>query len=228
MGGSAAMPAAVSIGAAAGASVGSPAKALVPASPAAVRAPPVAHGTPPAASAGTSSAVAPPLPGTPLAAAPAAVPAASASPPPEAAAAPAAAAAPRSPKELQTKRDRCWTCKKKTGLTGFECRCGFVFCGTHRYADEVGGQIEDGAALLSVLSWRRVGIDGGGSCHGLVLCPAAQPSRDGGKRPYSTALPLPSYPHLQHACTFDYVAHDRGVLDKRNPKVVGDKLGEKV
>lgn len=140
MGGSAAMPAAVSLGAAAGASVGSPAKSLVPASPAAVRAPPVAHGTSPAASAATSSAVAPPLPGTPLAAAPA-VPAAS--PPPEAAAAeavaaPAAAAAPRSPKELQTKRDRCWTCKKKTGLTGFECRCGFVFCGTHRYADEVG------------------------------------------------------------------------------------------
>lgn len=39
---------------------------------------------------------------------------------------------------------------------------------------------------------------------------------------------LPSPPRPQHACTFDYVAHDRGVLDKRNPKVVGDKLGEKV
>ena len=33
---------------------------------------------------------------------------------------------------------------------------------------------------------------------------------------------------LQHGCTFDYVAHDRGVLDKLNPKVVGDKLGAKI
>lgn len=51
-------------------------------------------------------------------------------------AAAATAAAVLTPKELQTKRDRCWGCKKKVGLLGFECRCGFIFCGTHRYADE--------------------------------------------------------------------------------------------
>lgn len=32
---------------------------------------------------------------------------------------------------------RCGQCKKKVGLTGFDCRCGIVFCGMHRYADQV-------------------------------------------------------------------------------------------
>ncbi|KAI5674068.1 hypothetical protein M9H77_14432 [Catharanthus roseus] len=31
---------------------------------------------------------------------------------------------------------RCSTCKKKVGLTGFECRCGNLFCGSHRYSDK--------------------------------------------------------------------------------------------
>lgn len=32
--------------------------------------------------------------------------------------------------------NRCTTCKKRVGLTGFSCRCGNLFCGTHRYSDE--------------------------------------------------------------------------------------------
>ncbi|KAK4785821.1 hypothetical protein SAY86_002510 [Trapa natans] len=31
---------------------------------------------------------------------------------------------------------RCTTCKKRVGLTGFSCRCGNLFCGTHRYSDK--------------------------------------------------------------------------------------------
>lgn len=31
---------------------------------------------------------------------------------------------------------RCNTCKKKVGLTGFKCRCGNLFCGSHRYSDK--------------------------------------------------------------------------------------------
>lgn len=31
---------------------------------------------------------------------------------------------------------RCTTCKKKVGLTGFNCRCGNLFCGSHRYSDK--------------------------------------------------------------------------------------------
>jgi len=33
------------------------------------------------------------------------------------------------------KRNRCLTCKKRVGLTGFECRCGGLFCSMHRYSD---------------------------------------------------------------------------------------------
>ncbi|XP_078181684.1 A20/AN1-like zinc finger family protein [Carex rostrata] len=32
--------------------------------------------------------------------------------------------------------NRCGTCRKKVGLTGFKCRCGITFCGTHRYAEQ--------------------------------------------------------------------------------------------
>ncbi len=63
----------------------------------------------------------------------------------------------------QPNKSRCFNCKKKVGLTGFECRCGFVFCGAHRYPD-------------------------------------------------------------QHACTFDFKSHDKAILEKLNPKVVGKKV----
>ncbi|KAK3132126.1 hypothetical protein QOZ80_6AG0516210 [Eleusine coracana subsp. coracana] len=41
-------------------------------------------------------------------------------------------------KEEDTKEpaaNRCMTCRKKVGLTGFQCRCGGTFCGSHRYSD---------------------------------------------------------------------------------------------
>uniref|UniRef100_A0A0A9HH50 AN1-type domain-containing protein n=1 Tax=Arundo donax TaxID=35708 RepID=A0A0A9HH50_ARUDO len=31
--------------------------------------------------------------------------------------------------------NRCLTCCKKVGLTGFQCRCGGTFCSMHRYID---------------------------------------------------------------------------------------------
>ncbi|VFQ60072.1 unnamed protein product [Cuscuta campestris] len=31
---------------------------------------------------------------------------------------------------------RCAACNKRVGLTGFECRCGGVFCGSHRYSEK--------------------------------------------------------------------------------------------
>ncbi|GLT78792.1 hypothetical protein SLA2020_503170 [Shorea laevis] len=30
----------------------------------------------------------------------------------------------------------CTTCKKRVGLTGFKCRCGDLFCASHRYSDK--------------------------------------------------------------------------------------------
>lgn len=31
---------------------------------------------------------------------------------------------------------RCTTCRKRVGLTGFNCRCGNLFCSVHRYSDK--------------------------------------------------------------------------------------------
>ncbi|XP_024982742.1 zinc finger A20 and AN1 domain-containing stress-associated protein 8-like [Cynara cardunculus var. scolymus] len=31
---------------------------------------------------------------------------------------------------------RCMTCRKRVGLTGFNCRCGHIFCSVHRYSDK--------------------------------------------------------------------------------------------
>ncbi|KAJ7393978.1 AN1-type zinc finger protein 6 [Desmophyllum pertusum] len=38
--------------------------------------------------------------------------------------------------KAKSKRNRCFMCRKKVGLTGFECRCGNVYCGLHRYSDK--------------------------------------------------------------------------------------------
>uniref|UniRef100_A0A1I8J636 AN1-type domain-containing protein n=2 Tax=Macrostomum lignano TaxID=282301 RepID=A0A1I8J636_9PLAT len=34
------------------------------------------------------------------------------------------------------RRNRCHACKKRVGLTGFECRCGGTYCPAHRYSDK--------------------------------------------------------------------------------------------
>lgn len=31
---------------------------------------------------------------------------------------------------------RCSTCRKRVGLTAFKCRCGNLYCGSHRYSDK--------------------------------------------------------------------------------------------
>ncbi|XXG73777.1 hypothetical protein AAC387_Pa07g2627 [Persea americana] len=32
--------------------------------------------------------------------------------------------------------DRCMSCRKCVGLTGFKCRCGGTFCSVHRYSEK--------------------------------------------------------------------------------------------
>jgi len=39
-------------------------------------------------------------------------------------------------KPRQTNLKRCWKCNRKVGITGIECRCGYIFCGKDRYASE--------------------------------------------------------------------------------------------
>jgi len=33
----------------------------------------------------------------------------------------------------QTDFTRCWKCNRHIGLLGFDCACGYKFCGKHRY-----------------------------------------------------------------------------------------------
>eukprot|EP01029_Cantina_marsupialis_P027404 TRINITY_DN76591_c0_g1_i1.p1 TRINITY_DN76591_c0_g1~~TRINITY_DN76591_c0_g1_i1.p1 ORF type:complete len:123 (+),score=2.39 TRINITY_DN76591_c0_g1_i1:71-439(+) len=68
-----------------------------------------------------------------------------------------------SKKGIQKNKKRCFQCRKKVGLTGTECQCGYIFCAAHRYPDE-------------------------------------------------------------HECDFDFVAHHRSILEKRNTRCVGQKL----
>lgn len=46
----------------------------------------------------------------------------------------AAVAGPSQPPQKQP--NRCFSCKKRVGLTGFKCRCGNTFCSLHRYSDK--------------------------------------------------------------------------------------------
>lgn len=79
--------------------------------------------------------------GPSLAASPAPPPA----PAPDAATTTAAAAAaapveeetpPPAERPVQKNPSRCFSCNKRVGLTGFKCRCEYVFCSTHRYSDK--------------------------------------------------------------------------------------------
>ncbi|KAH7855803.1 hypothetical protein Vadar_029124 [Vaccinium darrowii] len=50
-----------------------------------------------------------------------------------------AAAAEETPVKVEPKQaNRCATCRRRVGLTGFNCRCGTTFCGTHRYPEQHG------------------------------------------------------------------------------------------
>ncbi|KAF9616926.1 hypothetical protein IFM89_032997 [Coptis chinensis] len=36
---------------------------------------------------------------------------------------------------VEVKKNRCFSCNKRVGLTGFKCKCGDCFCTTHRYPE---------------------------------------------------------------------------------------------
>uniref|UniRef100_K3WXQ1 AN1-type domain-containing protein n=1 Tax=Globisporangium ultimum (strain ATCC 200006 / CBS 805.95 / DAOM BR144) TaxID=431595 RepID=K3WXQ1_GLOUD len=70
----------------------------------------------------------------------------------------AAAAGEEEPAKLvQKNKNRCWECKKKVGLTAIECRCGYVFCSNHRYADQHSCSFDFKAADRAELARRNPG-----------------------------------------------------------------------
>ncbi|XP_022958070.1 zinc finger A20 and AN1 domain-containing stress-associated protein 3-like [Cucurbita moschata] len=54
----------------------------------------------------------------------------------------AQAAADVTPAPAQQQASRCTTCRRRVGLTGFKCRCGMVYCGTHRYPEQHGCEFD--------------------------------------------------------------------------------------
>jgi predicted nucleic acid binding AN1-type Zn finger protein len=39
-------------------------------------------------------------------------------------------------RENGPKKKKCYTCSKKVGLFGIECRCGHLFCSKHRHPED--------------------------------------------------------------------------------------------
>lgn len=37
---------------------------------------------------------------------------------------------------VQVNPNRCYSCNKRVGLTGFQCKCDYIFCGTHRHSNK--------------------------------------------------------------------------------------------
>lgn len=61
-------------------------------------------------------------------------------------------------REVQDDKTKCWSCARKVGLTGFECRCGYVFCSKHRYAEDHNCDFDHIAKGREILSKNMVGL----------------------------------------------------------------------
>uniref|UniRef100_A0ACD5UHP3 Uncharacterized protein n=1 Tax=Avena sativa TaxID=4498 RepID=A0ACD5UHP3_AVESA len=47
---------------------------------------------------------------------------------------------------------RCGTCRKRVGLTGFNCRCGNLYCALHRYSDKHECKFDYRAAAMDAIA----------------------------------------------------------------------------
>ena len=100
-------------------------------------------------------------------------------------------------RKVQKNKKRCFKCRKKVGLVGIECRCGYVFCGACRYPDVY---VRRGCIVL----WRCVGAGWDAdrpitSTNVSHACVCAELRR--------------------HNCDFDFKAMERAALAKANNKV---------
>ncbi|KAM0854249.1 hypothetical protein ACQ4PT_050551 [Festuca glaucescens] len=55
-------------------------------------------------------------------------------------------------KPAKTSVNRCSSCRKRVGLTGFRCRCDQTFCGEHRYSDRHGCTYDYRAAARDAIA----------------------------------------------------------------------------
>jgi len=64
----------------------------------------------------------------------------------------AAAAVDLAPATRTSVKNRCSSCRKRVGLTGFRCRCDQTFCGEHRYSDRHGCTYDYKAAARDAIA----------------------------------------------------------------------------
>lgn len=55
-------------------------------------------------------------------------------------------------KPAKSSVNRCSSCRKRVGLTGFRCRCDRTFCGEHRYSDRHGCSFDYKAAARDAIA----------------------------------------------------------------------------
>jgi hypothetical protein len=89
----------------------------------------------------------------------------------KAAAAAAADSTPAEPEKAEQKdKTKCWHCTKKCGLTGFDCKCGYVFCAKCRYAEDHNCDFDHKSRGREILAKQNPNISvkgDGGHLHGL-------------------------------------------------------------
>ena len=66
-----------------------------------------------------------------------------------------------------TKKKRCLVCNKKVGLTGFTCRCGGLFCGSHRSETQHACTFNFAEASNAMLETKLIKVDN--SRNGLII-----------------------------------------------------------
>eukprot|EP00929_Paragymnodinium_shiwhaense_P054653 TRINITY_DN27405_c0_g1_i1.p1 TRINITY_DN27405_c0_g1~~TRINITY_DN27405_c0_g1_i1.p1 ORF type:complete len:245 (-),score=88.35 TRINITY_DN27405_c0_g1_i1:193-927(-) len=73
------------------------------------------------------------------------------------------------PREEQKDKTKCWFCSKKCGLLGFDCKCGYVFCSQHRYAEEHNCEFDHKARGREILAKNNPNLSapGGGALDGM-------------------------------------------------------------
>ncbi|KAL6129898.1 hypothetical protein ACLB2K_068280 [Fragaria x ananassa] len=59
---------------------------------------------------------------------------------------------PNNEEKVKETPTRCNTCRKRVGLTGFNCRCGHLFCAVHHYSDKHACQYDYRAAAQDAIA----------------------------------------------------------------------------
>lgn len=125
-------------------------------------------------------------------------------------------------RDVQVHKNRCWFCKTKVGITGIECRCGYIFCGKHRYTLSAACvehiERKDGNMFLWISSFSRVTPSSFLVQSSSLLCCCVHC--------VAVSLFVSSYVRYpqEHVCPFDHQHLQRNKIRKENEVMKKDKF----